>query len=148
MILSTEIMALFVVTATIFGLLWNLYKHCKTGIQRCKSFLMEPLFLYTIFWTTFLAAVVTVASISPELAFSSSLSPFTEFSLACEQDNDGVNYHRNNFRVPLDKPGDVFCLPTQMFKRSGIDFVIPPIFAAVVVAASACFVHAVGLWEI
>ena len=83
-----------------------------------------------------------LVSVSPELAFTSSLSSFTEFSLAC----DGLQ--GKYLRLPLDKPGDVICLPAHMFEKSNVDFLIPPNFAAVVVAASACFVHAVGLWEI
>jgi len=128
--------------ANISGVLWKLSRGCKACAERCKIFIREPLFVYTIFWTTFLAAVVTVASVSPELAFTSSLSSFTEFSLACD------GFQGTNLRLPLDKPGDVICLPVHIFGKSRVDFLIPPIFAAVVVAASACFVHAVGLWEI
>lgn len=130
------------IPADISGVLWKLSRVCKACAGRCKSFIREPLFVYTIFWTTFLAAVVTVASVSPELAFTSSLSSLTEFSLVC------VGLQEKYLRLPLDKPGDVICLPAHMFGKSNVDFLIPPIFAAVVVAASACFVHAVGLWEI
>lgn len=138
-IIERSVMAL---PADISGVLWKLSRGCKACAGRCKSFIREPLFIYTILWTTFLAAVVTVASVSPELAFTSSLSSFTEFSLAC----DGLQ--GKYLRLPLDKPGDVICLPAHIFGKSNVDFLIPPIFAAVVVAASACFVHAVGLWEI
>lgn len=124
------------------GVLWKVSRGLKACVDRCKSFILEPLFVYTIFWTIFLATVVTVASVSPELAFTSGLSPFTEFSLACD------DLQGKYLRLPLDKPGDVICLPAHTVGKSNVDFLIPPIFAAVVVAASACFVHAVGLWEI
>jgi len=128
--------------ANISGVLWNLSRGLKACAGRCISFILEPLFVYTIFWTTFLAAVVTVASVSPELAFTSGLSSFTEFSLACD------DLQGKYMRLPLDKPGDVICLPAHLVGKSNVDFLIPPIFAGVVVAASACFVHAVGLWEL
>nr|GEU29881.1 hypothetical protein [Tanacetum cinerariifolium] len=35
-----------------------------------------------------------------------------------------------------------------MFKKSKMDLMVPPIFAAVIVAASACLVRALGLWEV
>lgn len=127
---------------TISGVLWKVSRGLKACAAGCTSFILQPLFVYTIFWTAFLAAVVTVASVSPELAFTSRLSPFTEFSLACD------DLQGNSLRLPLDKPGDVICLPAHMVGRSNMDFLIPPIFAAMVVAASAFFVHAVGLWEI
>lgn len=127
---------------TIPGVLWKVSRGLKVCVDRCKSFILAPLFVYSIFWTIFLATVVTVASVSPELAFTSGLSPFTEFSLACD------DLQGKYLRLPLDKPGDVICLPAHMVGRSNMDFLVPPIFAAMVVTASAFFVHAVGLWEI
>lgn len=102
-----------------------------------------------------LAAVVTIASISQEFAFSSSLSPTTDFSKACmttpgaaasDYNNGNGRHEQASFRVALDRPGDVICLPADLFVKSPIDYIVPPIFAAVVVAASACFLQAVGLW--
>lgn len=49
--------------------------------------------------------------------------------------------------MPLDVPGDILCFPAHMFVKSKIDLIVPPVFAAVIVAASACVVRAVGLWE-
>lgn len=50
-------------------------------------------------------------------------------------------------RVPLDIPGEVFCLPVQLFRRSKMDLLVPPVFAAVIVASSAYVVKALALWE-
>lgn len=46
----------------------------------------------------------------------------------------------------MDLPGDVLCVPDLLFRKSRIDLIVPPIFAAVVVAGSACVVRAFGLW--
>ncbi|XP_010253832.1 PREDICTED: uncharacterized protein LOC104594976 [Nelumbo nucifera] len=100
----------------------------------------RPLLLYTTAWTVTLAVTVVLASFSPEIAFVSAISPSSRFSRACKSEQGTV-------RVPLDVPGEVLCLPAHFFKRSKIDFFVPPIFAAVVVASSACVVRAMGLWE-
>ena len=50
-------------------------------------------------------------------------------------------------RVPVDAPGELFCLPAHFFKRSKMDLLVPPVFAAVVVATSAYVVKALALWE-
>ncbi|KAM0941315.1 hypothetical protein DsansV1_C17g0147471 [Dioscorea sansibarensis] len=51
-------------------------------------------------------------------------------------------------RVPMEgPPGEVVCVPEKLFERSKMEVVVPPLFAAMVVAGSACFVKAVGLWE-
>ncbi|GLJ16081.1 hypothetical protein SUGI_0267770 [Cryptomeria japonica] len=96
--------------------------------------------MYGIFWTTFLAAVVTVACMACQLAFTSAV---------LSRKGIGNMVKSEVFvRVPLDMPGDVICLPVALFRPSVMDFVIPPMFAAVVVTASACFVYAVEIWDI
>lgn len=47
----------------------------------------------------------------------------------------------------MDVPGEIICLPAHRFVKSSIDFIVPPIFAAVIVAGSAFVVRAVALWE-
>lgn len=49
--------------------------------------------------------------------------------------------------VPLDLPSEVLCLPANLFRRSKMDLVVPPVFAAIVVALSAVVVRTMGLWE-
>jgi hypothetical protein len=51
------------------------------------------------------------------------------------------------FRLPLDGPRDGVCVPANMFKKSGMDFAVPLIFAALVVTASALFVQGLELWS-
>ncbi|KAF4374208.1 hypothetical protein F8388_022974 [Cannabis sativa] len=97
-----------------------------------------PLLIYAISWTTVLTLTVAVASFSPEIAFVSAISPTSSFH-AC---------HTNKaIRVPLDMPGQVFCLPSYLFTKSKIDLLVPPVFAAVVVVGSAFLVRAAALWE-
>lgn len=143
--------------SAVWGVLSNIWRKVQqqnhAGLQRYSSIVRQPLLLYTIIWTMLLAAVVTIASVSQEFAFSSSLSPTTDFSKACitspgaaDHASDYNNGRQASFRVALDRPGDVICLPADLFVKSAIDYIVPPIFAAVVVAASACFLQAVGLW--
>jgi hypothetical protein len=139
--------------SAVWGVLSNIWRkvqqHNHAGLQRYSSIVRQPLLLYTIIWTMLLAAIVTIASISQEFAFSSSLSPTTDFSKACMTTPGTASDYNGRqalFRVALDRPGDVICLPVDLFVKSAIDYIVPPIFAAVVVAASACFLQAVGLW--
>ncbi|XP_062095675.1 uncharacterized protein LOC133801476 [Humulus lupulus] len=97
-----------------------------------------PLLIYAISWTTVLTLTVAVASFSPELAFVSAISPSSS-SRAC-QTNKAI-------RVPLDMPGEVLCLPSYLFTKSKLDLIVPPVFAAAVVAGSAFLVRAAALWE-
>lgn len=95
----------------------------------------RPVLVYAAAWTTLLTLTVAMASFTPEVAFVSVISS----SGACHADG--------YVRVPLDLPGEIFCLPGHRFMRSKVDFLVPPIFAAVIVAASAFLVRAVALWE-
>ncbi|KHN09426.1 hypothetical protein glysoja_016525 [Glycine soja] len=76
---------------------------------------------------------------SPQVAFVSAITPSSKFSQKCSSGG--------SIRMPLDVPGDILCFPAHMFVRSKVDLIVPPVFAAVIVAASACVVRAVGLWE-
>ncbi|XP_057778935.1 uncharacterized protein LOC130997585 [Salvia miltiorrhiza] len=96
-----------------------------------------PVLLYAATWTTILTVTVAVASFTPEMAFVSAVNPTSSLSLACAA----------SVRLPLDVPSHNFCFPPSLFKRSGIDIFVPPIFAAAIVASSACVVKAMGLWE-
>ncbi|CAN4116123.1 unnamed protein product [Withania somnifera] len=102
-----------------------------------------PLLLYAATWTTLLTIIVAVASFSPEFAFVSAITPSSSFSQAC------YHHEKGYVRIPLDDvPLEVFCFPTEMFKRSKMDLIVPPIFAATVVALSAYVVKALALWEV
>ncbi|KAK7267522.1 hypothetical protein RIF29_20198 [Crotalaria pallida] len=101
-----------------------------------------PLLIYAATWVTVLTLTVAVASFSPEVAFISAISPSSSFSHKCKTNNDG-----SLIRVPLDLPGDTLCFPAHLFTKSYIDLIVPPIFAAVIVAASASVVQTMGLWE-
>ncbi|KAK1270579.1 hypothetical protein QJS04_geneDACA022353 [Acorus gramineus] len=102
--------------------------------------LRRPFLLYAFAWTALLTASVAVASMSPEVAFMAAVSPSSGFARACPE---------WAFRVPVDAgPGEVVCVPARLFGRSELDLIVPPVFAALVVAASALFVRAVGLWEV
>ncbi|OAY41268.1 uncharacterized protein LOC110623757 [Manihot esculenta] len=98
-----------------------------------------PLLLYAATWTALLTTIVAVASFSPEMAFVSAISTSSAFSRKCEA--------QGTVRVPVDVPGEIVCLPAQLFVRSKIDLIVPPVFAAVVVAGSAWVVRAMGLWD-
>ncbi|KAJ8636873.1 hypothetical protein MRB53_011140 [Persea americana] len=101
--------------------------------------LRRPVLLYAATWTAVLTVAVAVASFSPEMAFVWAVSPSSGLSNAVCRDD--------SVRIPLERPKDVFCLPAQRFGRSKIDYIVPLIFAGVVVASSACLVRAIGLWE-
>lgn len=98
-----------------------------------------PLLVYAATWTAMITATVAVAAFSPELAFVWAVSPSSAFARPCGA---------ASVRLPLDgPPGEVVCVPAYLFDRSGMDVLIPPLFAVVVVAASVCVTRAIGLWE-
>ncbi|EHA8586481.1 hypothetical protein COCNU_scaffold000429G000180 [Cocos nucifera] len=105
-------------------------------VVRCS-----PTFIYMAAWTALITLTVAVAAFSPELAFVWAVSPSSSFARGC----GGVG---GTVRLPLEgSPGEVVCVPVHLFGRSKADFIIPPLFAALVVASSVCFTRAVGLWE-
>ncbi|XP_019186623.1 PREDICTED: uncharacterized protein LOC109181325 [Ipomoea nil] len=108
-------------------------------LQRLFSVPRLPLLFYAASWTTVLTVTVALASFTPELAFVSAITPASSFSAPCASSS--------SVRIPLDVPSEVFCFPAQLFRKSKMDLVVPPIFAAVVVAASAYVVKALALWE-
>lgn len=91
-------------------------------------------------WTILLTTTVIVASFWPELSFVWAISPSSSFSRQCDEDDAFL-------RVPLDLPGEVLCLPAHLFKRSKLDLIVPPVFAAIVVAGSTWLVRALGLFD-
>lgn len=112
---------------SLFAGLW------ETLLQR------QPMLLYMTTWTALITTTVAVVSFSPEIAFTWAVSLPSSFASACVP---------GYVRLPLDGPaGEVVCLPAQLFEQSKLDLVVPPLFAAVVVAASVCFVRSIGLWE-
>ncbi|CAM6039835.1 unnamed protein product [Sphagnum compactum] len=125
-----------------------LQRSYQAGLLYFFKIAVQPLFLYTIFWTLMLAATVTVAALSLEMGFSSSISPSMEIAEACSLQGNKVSPScRQCFWLPLDGPYDGLCVPANLFKKSRIDIAVPPIFAALVVAASALFVQGLGLWN-
>lgn len=82
---------------------------------------------------------MALASFAPEFAFVSAVSPSSTLSKSC---------HADGFvRIPLDFPKESVCLPSHMVKRSNLDFFVPTVFAALVVAGSAFAVRSLGLWD-
>ncbi len=77
---------------------------------------------------------MAVASFAPVIAFVTAISPSS-----CKADGF--------VRITLDYPKEVMCFPANMVRRSKLDFLLPTLFAALVVAASACVVRSFGLWE-
>ncbi|XP_040992974.1 uncharacterized protein LOC121239734 [Juglans microcarpa x Juglans regia] len=98
-----------------------------------------PLLLCAATWTVLLTLTVAVASFAPEIAFVSAISPSSSFSKSCHEDGF--------VRIPLDNPMEVMCFPAHLVRRSKLDFFLPTVFAALVVACSACMVRSLGLWE-
>ncbi|AEC09412.1 hypothetical protein AtNW77_Chr2g0258801 [Arabidopsis thaliana] len=100
-----------------------------------------PHFVYGATWTLFLTLTVAIISLAPEFAFVSAIFPSSSevFSRRCG------SYAA--ILVPLDLPSEVLCLPANLFRRSKMDLVVPPVFAAIVVALSAVVVRTMGLWE-
>ncbi|KAF1002166.1 uncharacterized protein LOC141702187 [Apium graveolens] len=115
-------------------------------MQRLSDSPRWPLILYATTWTTLLTVTVAVASFSPELAFVSVISPRTSSSY--DSLSRGPHCRNDEYvRVPMDIPTETFCIPGEMFRRSKMDLVVPPVFAAVIVACSAYVVRALALWE-
>ncbi|XWS53159.1 hypothetical protein CRYUN_Cryun11dG0133700 [Craigia yunnanensis] len=99
-----------------------------------------PQLLHALTWTVLLTLMVSIASFAPEMAFVSAVSPsLSSFSRPCKI--EGL------VKIPLDFPREKVCLPAHMVKRSKMDFFVPTVFAGLVVAASACVVRSLGLWE-
>lgn len=108
----------------------------------------QPVFLYTLCWTLLLAVIVTITALSLEVGFSASLLPSMEVVQQCAKDmNKATVACQQCSRLPLDGPSDYLCVPASLFQKSRMDFAVPPIFAGLVVAASALFVQGMSLWN-
>ncbi|KAM6591820.1 hypothetical protein CsatA_014425 [Cannabis sativa] len=95
--------------------------------------------LYATTWTIMLTVTVAVASFAPEFAFVMAISPSSSFSKSCNS--------KGLVRIPFSDPlTEVICFPSHMVKRSKIDLIVPTVFAALVVTASACFVRSFALY--
>lgn len=119
---------------------WILFCCDQKAMLLIRNWVSQPLLLYTIYWSLMLAATVTVAALSLEMGFSTAIS-----AEACTSPSSSSC--RQCFRLPLDGSRDAFCVPAEWFKNTGMDFAVPPIFAALVVTASALFVQSLGLWS-
>ncbi|KAK6943686.1 hypothetical protein RJ641_024788 [Dillenia turbinata] len=102
---------------------------------RSRLFLLQA-----VTWVVLLTVTVAVIAFLPELVFVAVIRPTSSFSKPCAVRGDSV-------RLPLDFPGEVFCIPSHTVKKSSFDFLVPPLFAAVMVAASAFVVRAICSWE-
>ncbi|GAA0164387.1 hypothetical protein LIER_20038 [Lithospermum erythrorhizon] len=111
----------------------------SSAFQRFSS--TWPILIYATSWTTLLTIMVAMASFAPEVAFVSKVSPSSSISKACNHGLGGF------MRVPLDIPNEMLCFPPEMFRRSKMDWLVPPFFAAIVVSSCAYAVKAIGLWE-
>ncbi|BBN02133.1 hypothetical protein MPTK1_2g13070 [Marchantia polymorpha subsp. ruderalis] len=120
------------------------YERLARGVRTLAH---QPLFLYTVFWTSFLAVSVTVAAVSLEMGFSASVSPHAEHLEACTRYGSSSISCNHCFRLPLDGPNDQLCVPALRFKKSNLDLVVPPIFAGLVVTGSALFVQSLFLFN-
>jgi hypothetical protein len=113
-------------------------------IQAGHSFFLklavQPLFLYTIFWTLMITTTVTVLALSLKVGFSSSISASMEIIEACSlQWNKASLACRQCFLLLLDGTHDGRRVPTKLFKKSRIDITMHLILAAFVVAVAALF---------
>ncbi|KAI0531462.1 hypothetical protein KFK09_001017 [Dendrobium nobile] len=121
---ARKIMAFFILT--VITELW------ETLLER------RPLLVYAATWTTFVAATVAAASVAPEVAFVWALTS-SPYAGGC----GGAA-----IRILLDAPpGEIICVPAELFGHTGVDFLVPTVLAAAVVAAAAYVVRVVGLWE-
>ncbi|ESQ51359.1 hypothetical protein EUTSA_v10017464mg [Eutrema salsugineum] len=91
-----------------------------------------PMLVQAATWTILLMLTVAFASFAPEMAFVSTLS---SPSKPCGGGGDGF------VRIPVDSPGEMVCVPSRMVKRSSFDLLVPTIFAAVMVVASASLIR-------
>ncbi|XP_020599128.1 uncharacterized protein LOC110038593 [Phalaenopsis equestris] len=100
----------------------------------------HPLLRYAAAWTALLTSMVFLTSFSPEMAFAWALTPSSPFARSCQ---------RGFVRLPVDgPPGPAICVPSRLIAPSKADLIVPPVFAAFVVAGSACIVWALGLWDL
>lgn len=93
-------------------------------------------------WTVLLSLTVTVASLAPEFAFVSIVSPSKNshsFSRSC--------LSSSFIRIPLEFPGESVCLPSYTVKRSRLDFFIPTVFSGLIVSGSAFVVRSLFYGE-
>jgi hypothetical protein len=120
----------------------------QAGLSFFLKLAVQPLFLYTIFWTLMLTTTLTVLALSLEIGFSSSISPSMEIIEACSLHwNKASLACRQCFLLLLDCTHDGLCVPAKLFKKSRIDIRMHPILAAFVVAVAALFVQVLGLWN-
>ncbi|XP_033145183.1 uncharacterized protein LOC103864915 [Brassica rapa] len=91
-----------------------------------------PILVQAATWTVLLMLTVGFASLAPEMAFVSTLSSSSNL---CGGERDGL------VRIPMDLPGEMVCVPSEMVKRSTLDLFVPTIFAGVMVVASVSLIR-------
>ncbi|CAF2283529.1 unnamed protein product, partial [Brassica napus] len=91
-----------------------------------------PILIQAATWTVLLMLTVGFASLAPEMAFVSTLSSSSNL---CGRGRDGL------VRIPMDLPGEIVCVPSEMVKRSPFDLFVPTIFAGVMVVASVSLIR-------
>ncbi|KAG4972346.1 hypothetical protein JHK84_038426 [Glycine max] len=101
--------------------------------RRVASTVPSPL-LNAVTWTLLLIVTVVLVSLATGVAFVLAISPSSSFSKPC-----------NGVRIPLDFPREMVCLPEHaVMSSSRLDFFLPTLFAALVVAASTCLLRSVA----
>ncbi|KAK3014376.1 hypothetical protein RJ639_009150 [Escallonia herrerae] len=111
------------------------------SIFRRASLTWRPRILHAARWTVLLTTMVAVASFAAEIAFISAVLPSSSSpSRSCCA--NGFN------NIPLDASREMLCLPVHLVKRSTLDFLVPIVFEALVVAGSACMIRALGLCHV
>ncbi|KAK7324995.1 hypothetical protein VNO77_29000 [Canavalia gladiata] len=92
-------------------------------------------------WTIQLVVTETLVSLAPGMAFVMTTSPSSPFSKGCEHHAVGEFF----VRILLDFPREIACLPERaVMNSSHLDFFLPALFAALVVAASTCLLHSLA----
>eukprot|EP00252_Welwitschia_mirabilis_P012097 TRINITY_DN26911_c0_g1_i1.p1 TRINITY_DN26911_c0_g1~~TRINITY_DN26911_c0_g1_i1.p1 ORF type:complete len:136 (-),score=1.61 TRINITY_DN26911_c0_g1_i1:23-430(-) len=122
----------------------SIQRQNSAGLELFGRVIGRPEVLYAIQWTALLAAVVTVASLSQEIAFTSAISPSSEASKLC----NGFGKKRTKIGIAFEDPLHVVCLPSALFRKSRLDYAVAPLFAALIVCSSAFFLHALALWDV
>ncbi len=97
---------------------WMLVSLLQVGLLYFFKIAVQPLFLYAIFWKLMLAVTGTVAALSLEMGFSSSISPSMEITEACSLQGNKVSpFCRQCSGCPLMVPTFAYVL-LQTFSRN------------------------------
>ncbi|KAL2643572.1 hypothetical protein R1flu_011159 [Riccia fluitans] len=102
----------------------------------------QPVVCHSVLWASSLALLVTLGALSLEMGFSSNVSLQPQQAEVCT-----LLGCKPCYSLPLDGPDYRFCVPALQFKKSRLDFIVPPIFAGLVVSGSALLVQFLDLFS-